>query len=171
MQRTTDIAAVFDEHEYAEFVLRDADKALETMVREPSVRLMPTQLGGEGRASVRRFYRDVFIPNLPANLELIRISRTVGTDRLIDEDLLSFTHTTEIPWLIRGVSPTEKPIEVVVIVIAEFENGQLAHERVYWDQASVLAQIGLLHGERLPVSGNQAAQLVRSRIQRPKGVE
>jgi carboxymethylenebutenolidase len=167
MQPATDIAAVFDEHEYAEFVLRDAAKALETMVREPSVRLMPTQLGGEGRDAVLRFYGNVFIPSLPGDIELIRVSRTLGIDRLVDEDLVSFTHTAEIPWLLPQVSPTGKRIEAVVIVLAEFENGKLARERVYWDQGSVLAQVGLLESGTLPVSGNQAARVVRGRIQRP----
>jgi carboxymethylenebutenolidase len=161
----TDIAALFDEHEYAEFGLRDADKALETMVREPSVWLMATQLGGDGREAVRRFYGDVFIPNLPPNMDLIRVSRTVATDRLVDEDLVSFAHTTEIPWLLPRVRPTGRSIELVVIVVAEFEEGKLARERVYWDQASVLAQVGLLNIDRLPVSGDQAAAVVRRRIQ------
>jgi carboxymethylenebutenolidase len=164
MTRATEIAAVFDEHEYAEFVLRDAVKALETMVEEPSVRLMPTQLGGDGREAVRRFYGDVFIPSLPANIELSRVSRTVGIDRLVDEDLFSFSHTTDIPWLLPGVPPTGKPIEVVAIVVAEFENGKLARERVYWDQASVLVQAGLLDSGRLLVSGNDAARVLRARI-------
>lgn len=95
----------------------------------------------------------------------------MDTDRLIDEDLLSFTHTTKVPWLLPGVSPTEKQIEVVGIVIAAFENGKLARDRVYWDQTSVLAQVALLDIQRLPVTGNQAARLVRSRMRRPQGVK
>jgi carboxymethylenebutenolidase len=156
-----DLAGVFDQHEYAEFVLRDAGKALETMVEEPSVRLMATQAGGEDRASVHRFYSQELIPNLPPDLRVTRMSRTVGADRLVDEDLLEFTHTIEVPWLLPGVPPTGRRIEVPGIVVVDFEGGKVARERVYWDQASVLAQAGLLEAEKFPVIGNQAAATLR----------
>src|SRR5688572_12501121 len=119
-----DLAGVFDEHEYAEFVLHDAGKALETMVQEPRVRLMPTQAGGDGREAVYRFYSQEFIPNLPPDLGVTRASRTVGVDRLVDEDILVFTHTVEVPWLLPRVSPTGRRIEVPVIVIVDFESGK-----------------------------------------------
>jgi carboxymethylenebutenolidase len=157
-----DIAGVFDQHEYAEFVLRDAGKALETMVAEPSVRLMATQAGGDGRAGVHRFYSREFIPNLPADLQLTRVSRTVGADRLVDEDLVVFTHTIEVPWLLPGVPPTGRRIELPVIVVVDFDGGKVARERVYWDQASALAQAGLLDADELPVTGHQAAAALRA---------
>jgi carboxymethylenebutenolidase len=167
MSGSANIADVFDEHQYAEFGLRDAEKALETMTDEPSVRLMPTQLGGEGRQAVRRFYADVFIPNIPRAIEFVLVSRTVGTDRLVDEDLISFTHTMEIPWLLPGVAPTGKTIQIPGIVVAEFENGRLARERVYWDQASVLSQAGLLDENRLPATRDEAARTLRRRLPPP----
>ena len=156
-----DLAGVFDRHQYAEFVLHDADKALETMVAEPSVRLMPTQAGGDGREAVYRFYRREFIPSLPPDLRVTLVSRTVGADRLVDEDLIAFTHTVEVPWLLPGVPPTGRRIEVPGIVLVEFEGGRVARERVYWDQASVLAQARLLDAEQLPVIGHQAARALR----------
>jgi carboxymethylenebutenolidase len=156
-----DIAGVFDQHQYAEFVLRDAGKALEIMVAEPSVRLMPTQAGGDGREGVSRFYSREFIPNLPPDLQVTLVSRRIGTDRLVDEDLLVFTHTVEVPWLLPGLPPTGRRVEVPGIVIVDFEAGKVARERVYWDQASVLAQAGLLDTEKVPVIGDQAAQALR----------
>ena len=156
-----DVAGVFDRHQYAEFVLHDAAKALETMVAEPSVRLMPTQAGGDGREAVYRFYRREFIPGLPPDIEVTLVSRTVGADRLVDEDLLVYTQTREVPWLVPGVPPTGRRIEVPGIVIVEFQGGRVARERVYWDQASVLAQVGLLDAEQLPVVGHQAARALR----------
>ena len=157
-----DIASVFDQHQYAEFVLRDADKALETMVEEPSVRLMPTQAGGDGREAVYGFYSREFIPSLPPDFEVTPISRTVGADRLIDEVILAVTHTIEVPWLLPGVPPTGRRMEIPGIVVIDFEGGKVARERVYWDQASVLAQVGLLDTEKLPVIGTQAAMALRA---------
>jgi carboxymethylenebutenolidase len=158
-----DIAGVFDQHSYAEFVLHDADRALETMTDAPSVRIMPTQAGGDGRAAVRRFYGREFIPSLPADIRVAPVSRTVGADRLVDEYLLAFTHTIEVPWALPGVPPTGRRIEIPAVVIAEFEGGKLARERIYWDQASLLAQAGLLDPKAVPVVGSQAAHALLAR--------
>jgi carboxymethylenebutenolidase len=157
-----DIAAVFDQHQYAEFVLHDAGKALETMVDEPSVRLMATQAGGDGREAVYRFYSQEFIPSLPPDVQVTLVSRTVGADRLVDEDILAFTHTMEVPWALPGVPPTGRRIEIPGIVIVEFEGGKVARERVYWDQASALVQAGLLEAAKFPVIGKQAAIALRA---------
>jgi carboxymethylenebutenolidase len=159
-----DIAEIFDQHQYAEFVLRDADKALETMTDEPSVRIMATHAGADGLDAVRKFYGQEFIPSLPPDIQVTLVSRTVGTDRLVDENLLAFTHTIAVPWVLPRVPPTGKRIEIPVIVIAEFEGGKLARERIYWDQASVLAQVGLLDADQLPVVVDQAARTLRARV-------
>ena len=149
-----DIAGVFDQRQYAEFVLHDADKALETLVQEPSVCLMATQAGGDGRQAVHRFYSQEFIPSLPPDIQVTLVSRTVGADRLVDEDLLVFTHTIEAPWILPGVPPTGRRLEIPGVVIVDFEGGKVARERIYWDQASVLAQAGLLDAGKLPGAGN-----------------
>jgi carboxymethylenebutenolidase len=157
-----DLAGVFDQHQYAEFVLHDAGKALETMVAEPSVRLMPTQAGADGREAVYGFYSREFIPSLPPDLQVTLVSRTVGADRLVDEDILEFTHSVELQWLLPGVPPTGRRIEIPGIVIVEFQGGKVARERVYWDQASALVQAGLLEAAKFPVIGNQAAIALRA---------
>jgi carboxymethylenebutenolidase len=94
-----------------------------------------------------------FIGANPPDTKLVPISRTVGTDSLVDEMLFSFTHTSEIDWMLPGVPPTGRKVEVPVVAIVRFHDGKLAHEHIYWDQASVLVQIGLLDPDNLPVAG------------------
>jgi carboxymethylenebutenolidase len=94
-------------------------------------------------------------------VELTRISRTVGEDRLVDEFIFKFTHDMEMDWMLPGIPPTHKRVEVPFVVIVQFEGDKLAHEHIYWDQATVLAQLGLLEPSGLPVAGiNQAAKVV-----------
>ena len=90
--------------------------------------------------------------------KLIPISRTVGSDRVVDELLFSFTHNTEIDWMLPGVAPTGKYVEIPLVAIVCFRGNKLYHEHIYWDQASVLVQIGLLKGDSLPVAGIETAK-------------
>jgi len=85
------------------------------------------------------------------------ISRTIGTDRLVDEMVFKFTHTIDMDWMLPGIPPTGKHVEVPLIVVVHFRDGKLAHEHIYWDQASVLAQLGLLDASSLPVAGIESA--------------
>ena len=71
--------------------------------------------------------------------------------------IFSFTHTMEMPWMLPGIAPTNKHVEVPLVAIVHFRDGKLAHEHIYWDQASVLKQIGLLTDPKLPVCGAEAA--------------
>jgi|SRR5918912_901410 carboxymethylenebutenolidase len=79
------------------------------------------------------------------------ISRTVGKDHVVDELILKFTHTREIEFMIPGIAPTGKYVELPHVVIMKFVGNKIAHEHIYWDQASLLAQIGLLDANNLPV--------------------
>jgi carboxymethylenebutenolidase len=112
------------------------------------------------QAALREFYSKDFIPCMPPDTTLTPISRTVGTDQLVDEMIFSFTHTQEMPWMLPGVAPTHKRVEIPLVAIVGFRDGKLAHERIYWDQASVLKQIGLLSGDALPVYGAETADKV-----------
>jgi carboxymethylenebutenolidase len=94
-------------------------------------------------------------------IEVTLVSRTVGADRLVDEDVLAFAHTIEVPWLLPGVPPTGRRIEIPGIVVIDFAGGKVARERVCWDQASVLAQAGLLDADQSRVVGSQAARVLR----------
>ena len=97
---------------------------------------------------------------MPPDTTIKPVSRTVGEDQLVDEMIFSFTHTQEIPWMLPGVRPTSRRVEVPLVVIVHFRDGKLSHEHIYWDQASVLKQIGLLTDESLPVVGADTARKV-----------
>lgn len=139
-----------------------------TMVKEPYVNHIPTITGGIGYEDLHRFYRDFFIPGNPPSLQMRLISRTVGTDRVVDELHVRFQHTQEIPWMLPGVEPTDEFVEVALVAIVCIRGGKLYHEHIYWDQATVLVQIGLLDPKlagkgygRLPVvDGASAGKVV-----------
>lgn len=153
-----DLNALWEAHRACEFELRDADATIATMVEEPYVNHIPTMTGGHGRELLRRFYRDHFIPKSPKDSRAIPISRTLGVDRVVNEVLFCFTHDTEIDWMLPGVPPTGKYVEVGLVGIIGFRGDKLRNEHIYWDQASVLVQIGLLDPAGLPVVGRDAAR-------------
>ena len=147
-----------------EFETRDTEATLRTMVEDAYVNHIPVLTGGHGKAALREFYSKDFIPKMPPDTTLTPISRTVGTDQLVDEMIFSFTHTMEMPWMLPGVAATGKRVEIPLVAIVKFRDGKLAHEHIYWDQASVLKQIGLLTDPSLPVRGVETAQKVRGEL-------
>lgn len=154
------LGALFDAHTEAEFKLRDIDATMATMGEAPHVTHVPTMAGGNGREDVRRFYETWFINHWPADLAIELVSRTVGDTRLVDEVILTFTHDCEIPAILPGVEPTGRKVTIPFVVVVGAEGGKVKFERIYWDQASLLAQIGLLDKTGLPVTGaEQAARL------------
>ncbi|KAJ5102796.1 hypothetical protein N7532_003325 [Penicillium argentinense] len=123
---------------------------------EPSVECAPTKAGGAGIDSLRSFFSHVFIPAGPANQQVRLLSRTVGADRIVDEISFSFVHTAEVPWLLPGVSPTLREIKVVIVVVASFCADKIVNQSLYWDQADVLVQAGILDPALVPkMSGVQ----------------
>jgi len=157
-----DLSALWEEHTKHEFATHDTEATLATMVEDAYVNHIPVMTGGNGKASLRDFYSRQFIPSMPPDTQLSPISRTVGKDQLVDEMIFSFTHTQEMPWMLPGVFPTNLRVEVALVAIVRFRDGKLAHEHIYWDQASVLKQIGLLTDPSLPVCGAEAARKVAS---------
>jgi len=155
-----DLIKLWEEHTADEFVTRNAEATLDTMVDDAYVNHIPVMTGGHGKAALRRFYSNDFIPVMPPDTKLTPISRTVGEDQLVDEIIFSFTHTQEMPWMLPGVPPTGRRVEVAMVAIVRFRNGKLAHEHIYWDQASVLKQLGLLNDPSLPVAGVESARKV-----------
>lgn len=153
-----DLAAIWEAHIRAEFVTHDVEAAMATMIAEPYVNDVPTMTGGVGHDQLKRFYKYHFINSNPPDPELKLISRTVGTDQVVDEMLFCFTHTREIDWMLPGVKPTGRRVEIPMVAIIRFEGDKLAHEHIYWDQASVLVQLGLLDPEGLPVAGVETAR-------------
>jgi carboxymethylenebutenolidase len=153
-----DLVALWEAHCRYEFETRDVDATMATMVAEPYVNNMPTMTGGVGHNQLKRFYKYHFIDGNPPDTELAPISRTVGADQLVDEMLFKFTHTSEIDWMLPGVKPTGRRVEIPLIAIVRFVDGKVAHEHIYWDQASVLVQVGLLDPAGLPVAGIETAR-------------
>ncbi|HTR85531.1 MAG TPA: dienelactone hydrolase family protein [Reyranella sp.] len=153
-----DLSALWDAHTYHEFATRDVDATMATMVAEPYVNHIPVMTGGVGHRDLSRFYKHHFIPTTPADTKLIPISRTIGSDRVVDEMLFCFTHDIEIDWMLPGLKPTGKYVEIPLVAIINFRGGKLYHEHIYWDQASVLVQIGALDPKGLPVAGVETAK-------------
>ena len=160
MIRMPDLSALWEEHTAHEFATRDTEATLATMVEDAYVNHIPTLTGGHGKPALRDFYSKDFIPCMPPDTTLTPVSRTVGTDQLVDEMIFAFTHTVEMPWMLPGVAPTGKSVEVPLVAIVRFREGKLAHEHIYWDQASVLKQIGLITDSSLPVAGVESAHKV-----------
>ncbi len=152
-----DLAVLWEEHLRYEFETRDVDATMATMVDEPYVNHIPTMTGGVGHDQLKRFYKYHFIGGNPPDTELVPVSRTVGADQVVDEILFRFTHTSEVDWMLPGVEPTGRRVEIPLVAIVKFADGKVAHEHIYWDQASVLVQIGLLDPQHLPVAGAETA--------------
>jgi carboxymethylenebutenolidase len=152
-----EMVAVWEEHIGHEFSTRDVSSTIATMVEDAYVNHVPVMTGGYGHEALRRFYREDFISPMPADTAIQLVSRTLGQDQLVDEIIFSFTHTEEMPWMLPGVAPTHRHVEIPLVVVVGFREGKLAHERIYWDQASVLKQIGLLTDPSLPVFGAETA--------------
>lgn len=131
---------------------------MSTMVAEPYVNHIPTMTGGVGYQALHSFYSKHFVNSNPPDTTLMSISRTVGATQVVDELLFSFTHTTEIPWMLPGVAPTGKRVEIPLLAVIKFRGSKLYHEHIYWDQASVLVQVGLLDPALLPVAGVETAR-------------
>ena len=155
-----DLSRLWEEHTKHEFVTRDPEATLATMVEDAYVNHVPVMTGGFGKRALRAFYSRDFIPAMPPDTKLTPVSRTVGGNQLVDEMIFSFTHTQEIPWMLPGIPPTNRRVEVPLVAIVRFREGKLAHEHIYWDQASVLKQIGLLTEPLLPVFGAETARKV-----------
>ena len=168
---------LWEEHLRDEFTTQDTKATLETMVPDAYVNHIPVLTGGVGHEQLREFYSRHFIPKMPADTEIVPVSRTIGAERLVDEMIFRFTHTIEMDWMLPGIAPTGKRVECPLVVIVHFRDGKLSNEHIYWDQASVLVQLGLLDAANLPVSGLETAKKLADPslpsnhlIERAKGV-
>jgi carboxymethylenebutenolidase len=157
-----EMIAQWEKHIGYEFSSRDVSSTIATMVQDAYVNHIPVMTGGYGQEALRRFYQEDFISPMPADTSIQLVARTLGQDRLVDEIIFSFTHTAEMPWMLPGVPPTGRCVEVPLVVVVGFRDGKVAHERIYWDQASVLKQIGLLTDPSLPVFGAETAHKLQN---------
>ena len=154
------LSQLWEEHVRYEFATRNADDTLATMVEDAYVNHIPVLTGGSGQDELREFYSRHFIPQMPPDTEMTPVSRTIGEDQIVDEMVFKFTHTIPMDWILPGIPPTGKRVEVPLVAIVRVRDGKLAHEHIYWDQASVLVQIGLLDPAKLPVVGVESAKKV-----------
>ena len=151
---------VFMKHVDAELA-GDLETTMATMTAEPHLHNVPTMIGGVGYDGVRSFYRDFLVGKFfPPDVKMTPVSRTVGENQIVDELVISFTHTTAIDWMLPDIAPTGKKVEVAFAVIVGIRDDRISHEHIYWDQATVLAQIGLLDPTGLPVVGADGARRV-----------
>ena len=152
------LGRLWEEHVRHEFASHNTKDTLATMVADAYVNHIPVLTGGVGRDELREFYSKRFIPQMPPDTEMTPISRTIGHEQLVDEMVFKFTHTIRMDWMLPGLAPTGRRVEVPLVAIVRFREGKLAHEHIYWDQASVLVQLGLLDAGTLPVAGVESAR-------------
>jgi carboxymethylenebutenolidase len=157
------VLAAWQQHTYAEFVLKDADAALATMTESPYVFLIASAVARVGRAAVHEFYANKFLPKIPPDLEIISLSQTIGNDRMVEEMLIRFTHSIDMDWLLPGLQPTGRRAEFIVAALIQIEDGKVAHEHLYWDHATVLSQLGVLDHPMAAGGVNSAGQLLKLR--------
>lgn len=156
--------AVWDQHLASEFAARDAKEALRTMGEHPIVISAPVMMGGVGRKELYEFYSKYFLNQLPPDIVATPISRTVGQGRIVDELHFTFTHTQRTDFVLPGIAPTGKRVEIIIVVIATIKDGKVEKEHLYWDQASVLAQVGLIDPKTVPAVGAEGTRQVLNPI-------
>jgi carboxymethylenebutenolidase len=153
-----DLSSLFDAHVADEFVAKDAGLTMTTMVEDPTVIHVPVLTGGRSRRELYEFYRDRFIPAWPDDAELVPLSRTVDRERVVFEFIVRFTHTREMPFWLPAIPPSGRRVELPLVVIMGFNGDKVAYEHIYWDQASLLVQVGILDPGNLPVVGTDQAR-------------
>lgn len=161
MGESNRIEEVFDKHIEYEFENEDLDSTMTTMIKDPYLHHVPTLTGGVGYSEVYEFYKNHFIGKMPKDIKIKPISRTVGQDQVVDEVIISFTHDKEINYMLPGIALTGKYVEIPHVVIMKFIKGKIAHEHIYWDQASILVQLGLLDQKNLPITGIQQSKRIK----------
>lgn len=158
MAAEADLGAIFDEHVASEFETKDIDATMATMSADPYVWHVPALTGARGREGVRDFYVANLIGRMPEDAVLRQISRTVAENRVIEEFVLEFTHDIEVPFILPGVAPTGRKVRLPHVLVMGFEGEKVAFERIYWDHASLLVQLGLLDPAGLPIAGAEEAE-------------
>ena len=116
-----------------------------------------------GRRGVREFYARHFLPNIPPDFELTSLSQTFGDDRIVEEFVIRFTRTLGMDWMLPGVPATGRKVEFAFVGVIQFQADKVANERLYWDQATVLSQLGILNHPAAAAGVGSAARLLNLR--------
>jgi carboxymethylenebutenolidase len=138
------IIRLWESHLEAEFAHKSPAEAIATMTSNPRVTLVPTMIGGRGVEELYTFYSQHFLNQLPPDLEVVSVSRTVGQGRVVDELVVRFTHTLQMDWVLPQIPPTGKRIEFAMVAVVYTEEDKISAENLYWDSATILRQAGLL---------------------------
>ncbi|MDO8528200.1 MAG: ester cyclase [Deltaproteobacteria bacterium] len=151
---------LFQKHVDAE-LKGDLETTMATMTDHPHLMNVPNGMGGFDRKGVRDFYSKHLVGKFfPPDVQMTTVSRTIDADQIVEELVITFTHTMTMDWMLPNIAPTGKKVEAALVVIVKFEDGKIAHEHIYWDQASVLVQLDLLNPKNLPVSGVESSRKV-----------
>jgi len=150
---------VWEAHTAAEFELKSADAAIDTMTDHPVLLHVPVGTGAIGKEPLRAFYRDIFIPQMPADIELELLTRSVATTRITDEFILHLTHSVRMDWFLPGLDATGERLAVPHVGIIEFEGEKIRSEHIYWDHGTVLRQLGLIPGLAGALAADQAEKM------------
>ena len=122
------LIAGWEAHLRSELIDKNVDATMKTMTSDPYVNHVPTMTGGVGAAQVRRFYKHHFISRQPQDFEVVPVSRTIGEDTIVDEMVARFTHSCRMDYLLPGVAPTHRRVQIPIVVVAHFDGDKLAHE-------------------------------------------
>jgi carboxymethylenebutenolidase len=165
METERTLSNAWDQHLASEFGAKSADEAVATMTAQSYVNMIPLMVGARGRDEVRDFYANHFLSQIPPDLEIVPVSRTIGQGQVVDEVIMRFTHSIRMDWLLPSIPASGNRVELPLVAIIQFDGEKIAHEHIYWDQASLLVQIGLLD-RTLPVRGGEIAAQVLNPAQR-----
>ncbi len=143
------LVEIWEAHQAAEFFNLDVKAALDTMTEDAYVNLVPLSTIASGKAEIEIFYANYFIGKLPPDTQGNLISRTVGQDQIVDEQSFSFTHSQDI-FVLPNIPITHKKVEMLIVIVVGFREGKIAYERLYWDRASLLEQVGWLAPSYIP---------------------
>lgn len=135
---------LWEKHIIGEFMEKNEEMSLSTMVEDASVLTVPTGWGGKGKTALKPLYRDEFIPSIPPSWKHTTVNVVATENCIVEEAKIQLVHTQQMDWFLPGIPPTNKPIEFDIVLVVQFRDGKMAAERIYWDQATVLRQIGKL---------------------------
>ena len=152
------ITSLWETHLQSEFAHKSPEEAMATMTGNPRVTIMPTMIGGRGPEELQNFYAKHFLNQLPPDLEVVPLTRTIGQGRVVDEMVIRFTHTEQMDWVLPGIPPTGKRIEFAMVVVVQTEGDRISCENLYWDNATILRQAGLITDSKLPILGAESAR-------------
>jgi len=131
---------LWEEHVRHEFATHNTEDTLATMVEDAYVNHIPVLTGGVGREQLREFYSRRFIPQMPPDTEMIPISRTIGNDQLVDEMVFKFTHSIRMDWMLPGIAPTGKRVEVPLVAIVRFREDKLLVFPLPWHRRTLQSE-------------------------------